>query len=374
MKIKVKKLAVVLAAMAMTLAMSVSAFAANWGNAALVTTDTALNIAKTLTVTNPTLSSVAGPGVTYSYAIASVTPSASNGGTSITDSGSHVGTVHPGPADGVTLTTASVGWATNEAVNASSSGAANSKNITASVDLSEFSAPGIYRYSITETASNLAAAGVVDTGANAVRYLDVYIERDAQDALTVKGYVLHDGATADGAPSNKIGFSTASFETVNVTLSNSVQGAMGDRQNQFGFAGTVSDNNRYFYANKAAAPTATDAMKNTTGSITTTLAHGETYYIAGLSTVATVAYTETNNTQDTYSVTYTGGEASDVAPSQTKAMAATSVGSAAAITFTNTLESVSPTGVVLRYGAALLVLAAAIAMFVLNRKAKASTK
>lgn len=168
----------------------------------------------------------------------------------------------------------------------------------------------------------------------------------------------------------------------NITLTNNVTGNMGDRSNQFAFSGAISDNGRYIYASKGSAPTATNANKiedsGSGTSISTTLAHGETYYISGLSSDALVSYTETNNTQDTYSVSITGGTASAasaVAPSGTKSMAQSpitgSTNNASAVTFTNNLDSVSPTGVVLRYGPYIGMLAIAAALIVFARRRKA---
>ena len=369
---KFRKLAMIVAVFSLVAAMSVTSFAAGSSNPDNPTSTGAITIEKNLKVSNPDLASVDGPGLTMNYALAVATPSAANGGTTITD-GTHTGTVNTGVAGGVSLSANSISWPIGTAVDASSAGADNVKSITATVDTTAFTHAGIYRYQITETVGTDTSA----TGAaGETRYLDVYIE-NGDSGLECAGVVMHDGATSSGAPSNKATFGDETFETVNITLAKSVTGTMGDKTNQFPFAGTVTDNGRYFYAKKATAPTAiaADQIAGAAGgsAVSTTLCDSETYYISGLSHEAAVAYTETNNTPDTYQVSITGGTASAataVAAGGTKAMASTDVDNAGAVTFTNSMDAVSPTGVVLRFGAPLLLLAAAVALVFMNRKSR----
>ena len=357
----IKKALVFVAGAMLVMGMSATVFAAD--NPA---TGTTITIEKNLKVTNPTLSSVDGPGATFTYAIAPEEPSATNGGVTITDSENHTATVHTGPAQGIALSESTISYPIGTAVDASSTGADNVKSITATADASKFSAPGIYRYRLTETS---ALGDCEASNTNGTRYIDVYI-KNGTGGLEVSGVVMHDGSTENGKPAQKKTMDNATFETVNITLQKSVAGNMGDKNHEFPFAGTVSDHNRYFYAKKAESPTAVDANKNTTGSIETNLKDTEMFYINGVSKSATVAYTETNNTQDTYQVIYTGGESSSVAPNGTKVMGATDVDDASAIVFTNTFEEVSPTGVIMRFGAPILILLAGIALVAINRRSR----
>lgn len=353
-----KKVLVTTLSAIMVMAMSVAAFADD------STSTDSIVIEKNLKTINVALTSVDGPGATFSYAIAPETPSASNGGTTITD-GTNTGTVHAGPTGGVTLPEESISFPIGITVNASASGADNTKSITATGDISQFTAPGIYRYKLTETSTTVAELNKTGDGN---RYIDVYVV-NGTSGLEFSGFVMHDGTTSEG---QKTTFDAAEFETVNVTLTKDVQGNMGDTKNQFPFTAAISDNGRFHYAKKATAPTASDSTSTAT-SESTTLADSEIYYISGLAKNAKVAYEEKNNTEDVYQTSITGGTASAasaVAAGATKAMAETDVDDAAAVTFVNTLESVSPTGVVLRFGAPLLVLAAAAALVLLNKKAK----
>lgn len=373
-----RKLFTVALSLAMVLSMSAAVFAAGSSNPANPATGNSITIEKNLKVSNPNLTSVDGPGLTMNYAIAPVAPAADNGGTTITDTASpaHTGTVHQGPAAGVTLSASSISWPIGTAVDASAAGADNVKSITANVDLTKFSVPGIYRYQLTET----VGADTSHTGAEGeTRYIDVYIKNATASGtgLEVSGVVMHDGTTAEGKPAEKKTFGDETFETVNITLQKTVSGNMADRTNQFPFAGTVTDNGRYFYAKKAEAPAADNANKiagAAAGSaVSTTLAHNEMYYISGLSHEAAVAYTETNNTQDVYQTSITGGTASAasaVAAGATKAMASTDVDNAGAVVFNNALEEVSPTGVIMRFGPYIGMIVIAAALVLMNRKAK----
>lgn len=378
----IRKLACAALGLTLIASMSITCFAADLSSGVAKTSDTSVNINKTLTVKNPDLSSVDGPGMSYSYSISSVEPSAANGGTTVTDSDQHTGTVHAGPESGVTLATSSVTFPIGTAVNASAQGAKNPKTFTATTDLTKFTAPGIYRYKITETPNpaDPTTVGVTDTG-DRDRFLDVYIE-NGPTGLVVAGYTLHDrynnktdgfngGSTGSGQPFT----GAAEYVTKNITLEVEVGGNMGDRNNQFPFAGTVKDNGRSFYVKKGEAPKAqaSDLAQgsNTGTSLSTTLAHTEKYYISGLSQVATVDYTETNNTPDAYSVSITGGtpsEASQVAQGSQKTMGVTDVTDSEHVKFTNVLESVSPTGVAMRYGLPVILIALAAALLLMSKR------
>lgn len=373
----VKRIAVMVVSLMLVLGMSATVFASEAPSNANPSNGGTIVIEKNLKVKNPTLSSVDGPGAGFSYEVAPVAPADANGGTTITD-GTHTATVHQGPAGGVTLSASTIEYPIGTAVNASAAGADNIKSITATADISKFSAPGIYRYELTET-DDLGSCGVTDTGSNK-RWIDVYVE-NGESGLTIAGMVMHDG-TVDA--SHKKTFDAAEFETVNIVLEKEVQGNMGDKNNEFPFQISLSDYGRYCYGHENAEPTAVDGDKITTPApvraaaspITVNLKHGDKYYINGLSHEAAVAYIETNNTSDVYQVAIEGGTASAasaVNPNNTKEMASTDVDSALSVKYINTFESVSPTGVIMRFGPYIGMVLAAIAFaFVFRRTRKAN--
>lgn len=375
----VKRIAVIVASLMLVLGMSATAFASETPSNANPSNGGTIVIEKNLKVKNPTLTSVDGPGSEFYYAVAPVAPAEANGGTTITD-GTHTATVHQGPANGVTLSADVISFPIGTAVNASASGADNIKNITATADVSKFSAPGIYRYEVTETCFSNDCE--ITNSGNGTRWIDVYVE-NGESGLTIAGMVMHDG-TVDAA--HKKTFDAAEFETVNIILEKEVQGNMGDKNNEFPFQISLSDSGRYCYGHENAEPTAVDGDKITTPApvqtraaaspITVNLKHGDKYYINGLSHSAAVAYIETNNTSDVYQVAIEGGTASAasaVNPNNTKEMASTDVDSALHVKYINTFESVSPTGVIMRFGPYIGMVLAAIAFaFVFRRTRKAN--
>lgn len=369
MKNASKKLVTLLAMLTLVLGMSAHAVLAAdipaSGQAVVTSSDTTLNIPKTLKVTNPALVQVAGPGLQLSYTIA---PATVDAGTMIND-GTNTEEVKPGPTGGLTLGTAP-SFTSTELLNASETGAANVKNIVLNADLTKFTEVGVYRYALTDTTSaeTLAAAGVErNEHFTNVRYVDIYIQRDVEGERVVEGYVVGSDnnesgvlvketfdQSTDSEAQGAASYPTPDdFNTYNLKLTKMVTGTMGDRHNQFPFAITVSDSGRAYYADKGAAPSSTTTLNQTahTTALQTTLAHEEIYYIAGLRNNDTVAYTETNNTNETYNVTVTGeSTATSVAPNGSHAMSSKTAPNATDITFTNSHNSVSPTGVVMRFG------------------------
>jgi len=403
---EIKKIAAIAASMMLVFSMAAAVYAdddpATFTNGVVETDNVKINIKKTLTVKNPVTCTVKGPGITYTYAVASVTPSAENGGTSVRDNQDREAHVEAMPADAVSLVDDhdTAAFLVSDDLNASEDGEPNVRNITAEVDISKFTHAGIFRCSITETptiadnsvaeGSREAAVGVTELASpiDRVRYLDVYVINDG-DGLKVSGYVVH---TKNG--NQKIEFSQQVkndgaladppvFETKNITLTKQVGGNMGDKQHPFAFTATVQDTeNRQYYASMTAPADGAIGDLCTAGTATSpSLKHGETYYINGVSTVATVAYVETNNTSDKYKVTITGrtpaassDAVSPVAAGATKEMSATNVTQAAAVTFTNELDSVSPTGVIRRFGPYIGMVLIALALIAFMKKRMSSNK
>lgn len=400
MKTTKKKMGGLLVACALVLGcMTTPALAATIGpsdGGKATTTDIRLNIVKTLKVTNPELIQVSGPGLQLAYTVAPATVAA---GTTVSD-GTHSALVHPGPTGGLHLdTNGAPSFSVSDLLDASSAGADNTKNIALVVDMTKFTEPGIYRYELTDTTSNAAlqAAGVTrSSDFTNVRYVDVYVQQDPnEDRLIIEGYVV--GSDNDGNGNlAKETFDTSTttenqqdpdieykvfdtrdvFNTYNAVLTKSVTGSMGDIHHQFPFGISLTTGGRSYYADKGVAPSSSTPL-NRLGNITglqTTLANNEHYYIGGLTVNDTVAYTETNNTTNTYAVSITGGRAAgatNVAPNGTKVMAATDVVTAANVTFENNLGSVSPTGVIMQFGPYVGMVLIAIALLVLRRKSKA---
>ena len=386
------------------------------GSGTVQTGDTTVTIPKGMTVINAGGLNSYSPAIEYSYSFA---PAATSECSTVND-GTNTATVVPGTANGAALTTPTLTFASQEVA----SGTEITENLSITVTPANFPKAGVYRYKITDvtTDATLHAAGIDrSTQYDKVRFLDVYISRNATSgALEVSGYALINGQQFAAANSYEVtattskssGYVSASepqldpndtdaytdtYRTYNVTITKTVTGGMGDLDNEFPFAIAVAETgtNSHFYAGKGTLTAiATAAAGN---NLTTTLKSGDSYTIVGLSPLATVAVTETNNTADTYKVTINDGagnpvngfDATPVDPTNTAttgtfqvstySTTAGSHGTSAAVdadtlTYINNLENISPTGVIIRTlpYIAILVLAGAmlVTVKVLNKSEK----
>lgn len=367
---------------------------------------------------------VYGPGITYTYDVA---PAA--GGATVKDSAANVAVVKQGVADGVTFTANKdkAVFTNTETFTMSDGKYVASKELELSIDLDKFTSAGIYRYEISEsTAANAITDASIyrDEQYSAKRYLDVYI-RNTTDGLEVYGYVMfHDEASTsfDGTDSTNgktekktdgydasddSGDSTSTqnggdmadhYYTYNYELEKVVEGALGDKAHPFPFEITTAG----YAANYKVETTGTLVSGVTDGAATVgqkvevKLTNGQNITLIGLPADVTISTKETNDTADTYKVkavtpaieeaskpanqtasfeaknltTYAAemAKATRVAPTRN----AEDFGAAAAKnTFTNTLDSISPTGVVMMVAPYAIMLAAAgffILVFLKNRR------
>jgi hypothetical protein len=350
---------------------------------------------------------------THSYEPATVTDT-----TTVTD-GSVTAHVKTGVAGALTITETAIS-AGNVTLNANGQAVVYAKTNFA-VDLTKFESAGIYRYKVTDTSiatgsTNLTAlqsAGVVQgTSTDTEYFLDVYL-KNGESGLEIGGYVLSSANTtaittsendkesgfdditvgADGELQGEANLDTNySYTTYNVTLHKAVKGAMGDKNNPFPFTVDVTNNSLNFGYEETGSHNTTCNITLTYGNDLTsiTMSDGSTLKIWGLSPFAKVNYTETNNTLDTYKVkvgTAADGEEiktqADVtnngtmaAWTETHAVAdnyaitttATLNADADAVYYTNTLDQISPTGVVLRFAPYIAMLAGGVLLLVLSRK------
>lgn len=404
-----KKIIAPLMGLVLTLVMTLSIGAAAIPSSGEVeSTDTTVTVPKGITLVNKDAAGqYYSADIDYTYTIAPADMSTFASQT-VTDDDSHTGTVHAGPTGGVTITDMPSFDSTLSSF--TTTGNEITDNLSLSTDLTKFTKPGIYRYTITDTT---ATSALFAQGMNrpddyqTVRYLDVYVHRNATSGdLEVYGYTLQKESGRDAQSKIELdkdpgyvkssespsGYSTTDvYETYNVTLTKTVTGTLGDRNNDFPFVAAVSNNGyKYFTAKNSA--TATEQTAATT-SVNTTLKHTDVFHINGLNSKATVGYTETNNTSDTYEVTVEGANntlvaMSEVAPNGTKALTAGAITSYdtdnsatsvedegtdtdySAVTYINNIDEVSPTGVILRFLPFAIILGCGIALIALTRRNK----
>ena len=264
-----------------------------------ITQDKTINIRKEITAFNPDESLVHGPALTYTYTI---TPASGNELVTITDQTTNHNsgvattvtansgittalTVNNGNAGNDTSAVGALAWTNADVLEASASGTANYKNLPINFSNVVFTAPGVYRYKITESIDSTSnsnnayiKSGVTDGTSTAIRYLDVYVKRSDSDTSPyalysdgtspaqwiIYGYVCIDSTygNASVSPSTKktTGFVAGSedeagsgsttadqYHTYNLTLGKTLSGDSTMNSNKFPFdvtwtAGTATGN------------------------------------------------------------------------------------------------------------------------------------
>ena len=414
-----KKLLAVLLAAIMVLAMSSTAFATIEGGTDAAGTQAASVVAikKSLRLTDSTTGiALYAPSITYQYSLNSdkLTPAELGYDTTAGDNGdlneayktneksiSDAGiTVKDGlTADGrPTVTIASPGTIafsnTDILAAADNTGEADKNLIVKNLGITTTAGtiPGIYRFKITEsiaTGSNSRATAGVTQSDNYVadRYLDVYVTYNSSDGLTVSNVVLF--RKTDSATTKTEGWTTGSdldkYETADVTITKNITGNMADRNHEFPFSFNVTDpetGSLYSYKDDdgdVVAGAAFGTAINTGYESIIALENGSSFKIYGLPKNATkkstVTVSEKNDTYDTYTYTTSGFDTDkstamnfDATLKTSETLTLADVNTDKSASFTNKLEEISPTGVVLRVAPYALMLAAGIILLVLMRR------
>lgn len=335
-----------------------------------------VSIQKEITVFNPDEALVFGPAITYTYTVTpgeakSVTDATTDhtSGAAVTVStlpGITTGVkVNGGTAGTATSAVGTLEWTNADILDASAAGTANCKAFTLDFSGVVFTQPGVYRYLITEAASEYTTSGVTETTGTHTRYLDVYVMRsDVYDTAEITsedwriyGYVCvieneditPDGDTTTAGAVKTNGFVAATndgtavkadeYHTYNLTVGKTLTGDATMNSHKFPFdvawtadsaTGTfqfaVEESNAAVTKTAQAATTSvggTDVAANTLYKVgdadavgtadkdgSPSIANGGTVKYIGIPTGSTVAVTETNNvTGTTYATTAKDGEA-----------------------------------------------------------------
>lgn len=376
---------------------------------------TSITINKEIEVFNSGSATVYAPPITYTYTVTAA--SVTNGVQTVKDEDGVVGKVYAGDLDALTNTNdqATVTFVNTNSVTATTSGGVYFTNgFTLNFDPDEYEHSGVYRYVITQTTGGFT--GVTLSGDN-VRYLDVYVRLattsdSASTDYVIYGYVLskadsaafnvddsdisnrdatiktngfvHTGATNAGTDSS---LTVDRYNTYNATITKNVTGAFGDKGHEFPFAFTLTS------AANGARVSASTTGSNLTGftSGTAEIASGtlagtvelsdtKSVTISGIPNTSTLSVTETNDTYDIYKVstTSTNSVATDLtatAKDQNETatlsgIAPSALTSDVAVTFTNLLDTVSPTGLMLRIAPFAVLLAAGSVFIFIAQKAR----
>ncbi len=424
-----KKILAVLLAVMMVAALSVTALADNDNTyagsnqpEATAATDTAIPFNKTIVVFNTDESAIREPNITYTYAVEPIDTTAANqgkalAGVTVTDSNNNTVTVLDGVAGGVTGT--SISFAETNSAATYVNGNEIEKNSTLGVDLSVFERAGVYRYKITETTNvTPESVGITRdaTGYDATRYLDLYVGNKTGGGFEVLGAVIFKTTNTQAGTEGKDSITTTTekttgFEpgtdgtpgttdytndttvdryfTYNVEVKKTTSGALADKTNDFPFEITITgDKAATIVADYAATGATYVGTVPTTINVNTTpvvltpaLSDGDSVKITGLPIGTTVLVKETNNTPDKYVPTidtqtgFTGLELTVTAALDTNE--STQLKTSPEITdktqnsvigLTNTIQTISPTGVVMRFAPFAIILAAGCMLLLVARK------
>lgn len=248
--------------------------------------------------------------------------------------------VTPGVDDAVSLSPASVNYS-DKKWNHENAGDTTkiTAQLSAVLDASRFTAPGIYRYKITQQKPVLDGLEVT----HGALFLDVYVENDGS-GLVAKGCTL---STAAGSGNKTSGFENK-YVTHKLTIEKVVAGNQGEKNKDFDFTFTIkgADGESYGYATVKNNVTTMSQTPATSGTaVTVSLKHGESVIVYGLSSNDTYAINEADYSSAGYKTSYKIGESGTEV--EGKVIEATSIGASdTLVAFTNTKDVTVPTDVI----------------------------
>lgn len=222
---------------------------------------------------------------------------------------------------------------------------------TISLDASKFTAPGIYHYTVTETAGSYDGIDY-DT---ATRDLYVYV----RNATSGTGYEVYAAVLVKAGETGKNGAIENHYTTHDLTITKNVTGNQGDKNKAFSF--TVKVDGAAGEQYKIVVNNGTAEVLTSGTETTITLEHGQSAVIYGLSANDTYTVTETDYSDDGYTTTI-GGETTRTATGKISANTT--------VTVVNDKSVSTPTGVLMNIApyAIMIVLAGACAVLFLRKK------
>ena len=419
--INLKKTTAVILAAIMTMTMGITAFADENNESTSSGSSEVIRIQKELTAYNPETVVVNEPTATYTYEI-----KAGQAGAELEDENEIQAATKAGvEMENVVLTSQTSAEAKNTTttlsysangenkLNASAAGTANKKWIDIDFSNVNFGAAGVYRYEIHESASAYTSNGIKEGTTEHVRYLDVYVKDAAEQSekidqpsdWDVYGFVLFAAEEAEGETTEQsAGYKTEGFVahkdendssnnktadeyyTFNLIVSKTVMNDAYIKTTHHKFPFTLTLQNDTVTADvlpimnvNGNAEQDTLAAGTITGEWTAKIADGASIQYVGIPAGTTIDITETNDvTGAVYRVNVAGadneledkniytGSSSDAAV--VAATAGQKVEANRNVAFTNTLQQISPTGVVLRVAPYILMLAAGVVLLVIARR------
>lgn len=294
-----------------------------------------VTITKSLTVTNSAPAYVVNPATSFTFAIGQGTDVPGGENTQPIVAGPAGGAYFAEGADTITFAPST----------AASDSAARSKTTQISFDMSKFTAPGIYRYTVTETKGTYDGMSYDETSYN----MDVYVV-NGTGGLEI-ATVLFEGAEGDAKTNATF---TNTYTTNNLTITKRVTGSQGDKNNPFEFTVTVNGQE----GEKFTMVDGTTTKEITSGEkVTFDLKDGESVTIYGLSAGDTYTVDETDANENGYTTSVNGNETGSINTDTT-------------VTYTNDRDPSTPTGVIMNvapYALMVVIAVAGVAVFMRKR-------
>ena len=348
MKTRATKLAAILMAAVLTAAMAIPAFAADDDASSTSTTEaaTATGTATGDAITSMTFSKTVDadantyqPKETFKFTVA---------GASVTEGEKYNDAV------------VSAGTGTITASDVVTDSTLKGKQIyTSTLSFSglSFTQPGVYKYTVTETAGTNKDM----TYDSSTRNLYVYVRWNAdQTATEIYGAAMSKDSTTTNKSAdfkNEYKKSNKTDEFQDLIIQKTVTGAQGDTSKLFNFTLTItSGSNRKYYMVSTTANGSAEQLESGVA-YKFRLKHGESIKIENLSANDTYTITETESGKDGYTTTGEVTTAKNMATTETTE------------TITNNKDAVTPTGIFMSYGPYIaMIAAAAVLAFVFLRK------
>ena len=274
------------------------------------------------------------------------------------------------------------------------------KSVTVDFTDVTYNAPGIYRYTITETEST--APGITDDS-ELVRTLDVYVHYSdgSEEILEVAGYALYEGVPStdddyaeeghagQAATDTKSNGYVNEYTTYDLTLAKTVTGNQGDRDKYFEFSVNITGAvNGTLYTvdltDAEGSPIVDGQTKSNLATLTATegsvaatyyLKHGQSIVIQGLTEDTKYTITETSYSTDGYTTSNTvkvGNNEADTSDTPNTTGEKTMGKGDNVVTFTNDKQGTVPTGILLETAPYLIlgavVVAGLVVLFATRRR------
>lgn len=248
--------------------------------------------------------------------------------------------VYAGVKDAVTLSPTSVNYSDKKLTPETTDGITTiTAHLSAVLNTSKFTAPGIYRYKITQEKPVLDGLNVT----HEALFLDVYVENGGTDYV-VKGCTL----SAEAGSGKKADGFVNDYATHKLTIKKVVKGNQGDKNKDFRFSvslnGVAGETYKYVTVKKDGTSTP-EAVANSGSTVSVNLRDGDSVTFYGLSSEDRYAVTEDDYKKEGYETSYKIGETGNETKSNT--IAAKGIGTSDTfVTFTNTKEATVPTDVI----------------------------